>query len=168
MMLGGQPFAVVLPFGACVVPDGINGPVAIYITSDNQPLINNVRDRATTQLVAGPTLAFIDTQPQTLGQLARVTANVSVPGNAAPIVSTSTRTISPAEASALIAAGGSTQTAAAPAAPTDTTSPVTPVGGDSVAPPAASASPAASGPNDFVGPSADGTITVTGWSMTPA
>jgi len=164
MMLGGQPFAVVLPFGACVVPDGINGPVAIYITSDNQPLINNVRDRATTQLVAGPTLAFIDTQPQTLGQLARANAG------AAPIVSTSTRTISPAEASALIAAGGSTQTAAAPAATTDASaSPVTPVGGAAgAAPPAAPASPATSGPNNFVGPSADGTITVTGWSTTSA
>ncbi|PPR03319.1 hypothetical protein CVT24_012595 [Panaeolus cyanescens] len=171
MMLGGQPFSIALPFNACVVPEGINGPVAIFITSDSQPLLNNVRDRATTQLVAGPTIAFIDTRPQTLGQLARVNGDVALPGSAAPIVSTSTRTISPAEASALIAAGGSTQTAPAPASPTDASAgaAATPVAASAGAPApvatAAGASAAAGGPNEFIGPSADGTITVTGWSM---
>ncbi|CAL1702102.1 unnamed protein product [Somion occarium] len=71
MLVGGAPFAVVLPMSACVVPDGINGPVAIFVTSDAQPLNNNVRDQATDKLIAGPTMAFIDTKPEMIGQLAR-------------------------------------------------------------------------------------------------
>lgn len=67
MLLGGEPISITFPFDSCVVPQ-INGPVAIFITSDGQPLINNVVDRASTQLVAGPLLTFIDTDPQLLGE----------------------------------------------------------------------------------------------------
>jgi hypothetical protein len=70
MMVGGASFAIVLPFQQCVVPSGIDGPVAIYVTSDAQPLANNIRDQATNSLVAGPTMAFIDTVPQDLASLA--------------------------------------------------------------------------------------------------
>jgi len=71
MMVGG--FAVTLPFpiSECVVPQGLNGPVALWITSDSQPLTNNPLTRAVDTQVAGPAMAFIDTQPQLLGQLAR-------------------------------------------------------------------------------------------------
>jgi hypothetical protein len=71
MMVGG--FAVTLPFpiSECVVPQGLNGPVALWITSDSQPLTNSPVDRAVDTQVAGPAVAFIDTQPQLLGQLAR-------------------------------------------------------------------------------------------------
>ena len=62
MMLGGAPFSIPLPLDQCVVPSGINGPVAIYITSDGQPLLNNIIDQATNSIVAGPTMAFIDTE----------------------------------------------------------------------------------------------------------
>jgi len=94
MMIGGLPFSISLPLSQCVVPDGINGPVAIWVTSDSQPLLNNPRDRATDKLVAGPTIAFIDTQPQLLGQMAR-----SVPG-APPAVFTTT--ITPGEATSVL------------------------------------------------------------------
>ncbi|KAF8164868.1 ferritin-like domain-containing protein [Crassisporium funariophilum] len=166
MMLGGLPNSIPLPFDNCVVPAGINGPVAIWITSDGQPLINNVRDRATTQLVAGPALAFIDTQPQMLGQLARLS-----PG-ASGAVSTSTRTISPADASSIIAAATPAPNAPAPNA--DSGSPVpSPVvtGVSSSVLSAPSGSPSAppstgtaGGPNTFVGKSPDGAITVNGWT----
>jgi len=83
MMTGGAPFSISLPMEECVVPEGINGPVAIWITSDDQPLINNVRDRAETQLVAGPTLAFVDTIAETLGSMVRTGAGANgVIGNA--------------------------------------------------------------------------------------
>lgn len=150
MLVGGQAASIPLPFNNCVVPEGINGPVAIFITSDGQPLINNVRDRATSQLVAGPTMAFIDTKPEKLGQLAR-------PGAAAPPQSTSTTTstvtISPSQASSIIASASSTAPAASstPAA--------------SPSPPAPSSTPSSgSGPNTTVGKSADGAITVNGWT----
>jgi len=149
MLLGGQFASIPLPFDNCVVPDGINGPVAIFITSDGQPLINNVRDRATTQLVAGPTMAFIDTKPQMLGQLARQ-------NNAAPAQSTSTNTISPSEASSIIV-GASSTTAAASPAPTGAKAPTT---GES----SASAPAVAGTPNTFKGKTADGSITVNGWT----
>jgi len=77
ILLGGQPTSIPFPFNSCVVPSGINGPVAIFITSDGQPLINNVVDRATTQLVAGPLLTFIDTQSQMLGDTVGITSGSS-------------------------------------------------------------------------------------------
>ena len=86
MLVGGLPFTISLPLSQCVVPDGINGPVALWVTSDSQPLVNNPRDRAVDKLVAGPTIAFLDTQPQILGQMAR-----SLPG--APPTVTSTITL---------------------------------------------------------------------------
>jgi hypothetical protein len=141
MMIGGSSDSIPLPFDNCVVPPGINGPVAIFVTSDQQPLINNVRDRATTQLIAGPTLAFIDTQPQMLNQLAR--ANFA---GAAGAVSTSTRTISPSEASSIIASSSSTPTAAAASASSTGTGSLP------------------SSANTYVGPSADGAIAVQGWT----
>jgi hypothetical protein len=138
MMLGGQPNSIALPFNNCVVPPGINGPVAIFITSDDQPLVNNVRDRASTQLVAGPTMAFIDTQPQTLGSLVR--------GSNSTVTSTSTITISPAEVSALIASA----TPVARPTPSLANSVINTNGG----------------PNKFTGKSPDGNLIVYGWSST--
>lgn len=61
--------SISLPLNNCVVPATVNGPVAIWITNSTQPLLNNVIDRSTAQTVAGPTLAFIDAQPEALGQL---------------------------------------------------------------------------------------------------
>ncbi|PPQ73842.1 hypothetical protein CVT26_012177, partial [Gymnopilus dilepis] len=166
MMLGGQPFSIALPFDQCVVPQGINGPVAIWITSDGQPLINNVRDRATSQLVAGPTMAFIDTQPQMLGQLARADGNSQVS-------STSTSTISPAQASAIISAAGSstaTATATDSAASAAATVPSSSLGSSSspdvssLTGPGSDPNQTPGGPNNFTGQSADGAITVDGWT----
>ena len=105
MLLGGQPTSIPFPFNSCVVPSGINGPVAVFITSDGQPLINNVIDRATTQLVAGPLLTFIDTQPQILGEAVGITSNSSSSsssGSGSGRNTITTQTISPAQASAII------------------------------------------------------------------
>jgi len=97
MLVGGSPSSIALPLKDCIVPKGINGPVAIWITSDGQPLVNDVRDRATSQLIAGPTIAFVDTQPQLLGQLARLD-----PSKPTPVTTTSTTTLSPAQVSGAI------------------------------------------------------------------
>jgi hypothetical protein len=143
MMLGGQPFSIPLPFDNCVVPQGVNGPVAIFVTSDGQPLINNVRDRATTQLVAGPAMAFIDTQPQMIGELVRSNGNSA-------IASTTTATISPAQASAVISASGSSATSlSSSSGSSNSTMPM---------------SNLSSGPNTFVGSAGNGSITVNGWT----
>jgi len=174
MMLGGQPMSIPLPLSQCIVPQGINGPVGIWITSDGQPLLNNVRDRATTQLVAGPTMAFIDTQPQSLGQLAHGGASTGSPSGSPSTGSTasttdsvstsvSTRTISPSEASSIIASAS-----AATATATDSAASAQPSAGNgsSTPNPAANATPGQ--PNQFKGNSADGSVTVNGWTTDPA
>lgn len=90
MMLGGAAESIPLPIDACVVPAEINGPVAIWVTSDGQPLVNNVRDRATTQVVAGPLFAFVDTKQELISQVLRTTGGAppapapEAPGTPAP------------------------------------------------------------------------------------
>jgi hypothetical protein len=71
MITGGMSFGFVLPFSQCVVPPGTNGPVAIFVTNSTEPLANNVVDRATKNLVAGPTIAFIDSKDDVLPSLVR-------------------------------------------------------------------------------------------------
>lgn len=93
MLVGGLPCTISLPLSQCVVPQGINGPVALWITSDSQPLVNDPINRATDKLVAGPTIAFIDTVPQILGQLARTL------GGSPPNV---TSTITPDQATSIL------------------------------------------------------------------
>ncbi|KAL0949050.1 hypothetical protein HGRIS_009143 [Hohenbuehelia grisea] len=184
MMIGGAGTSIPLPLSQCVVPEGINGPVAIWVTSDGQPLINNVRDRATSQLVAGPTYAFIDTEPQALGQLVKSSSGSVAPSNnagtgGAPSVpssasgSATTQTISPEAASSLIASASATATASDSASSATSTPAVAPEAAPAVsAVPSASAvsnaagaPPAAgAGPNLATGPSADGAVTVNGWT----
>jgi hypothetical protein len=177
MLVGGAFATLSFPIEQCVVPD-INGPVALWITSDGQPLINNVRDRSTAQLIAGPTFAFIDTRPEVLGSLARSGADL-------PDIeeSTSTRTISPEEASSIIAGIGIQTQAAddseATATATDFSAEAT--SADSAATSSAAdasstdapdpanleAAPAAGspgGPSTFTGLSQDGAVTVNGWT----
>jgi len=147
MLVGGAAMTISLPMSQCVVPEGINGPVAIWVTSDGQPLLNNVRDRAQNKIVAGPTLAFIDTKPQMLGQVARGAGLSNSGNNNAQPTSTSTFTISPAEASSIISSAGSSPSATG--APSSN---------------GASSGSSSSGPNLFTGKSPDGKITVNGWT----
>jgi hypothetical protein len=158
MLVGGAATTLPFPVSDCVVPDGINGPVGIFITSDGQPLINNVRDRDQTKIVAGPTLAFIDIKPEVLGQLVRNPGAAGGNGTDAPAAtSTTTRTISPAEASSIILSATATPTPPANPGNTDASA-------DSPPPPPP---PPAGGKNDYKGKSADGKTTVNGWSNVP-
>lgn len=154
MMLGGAANSIALPFDQCIVPDGVSGPVAIWITSDQQPLVNNVRDRATSQLVAGPLIAIIDTQPDMIAQLARTGSSSSSSSGD----STSTQTITPEQASSIIA-GASATASAATAGSTDPAA--SPVGN------ASSGASVSTTPNLTTGPSPDGHITVDGWKGLP-
>jgi hypothetical protein len=62
MLVGGLPFSISLPIDQCIVPPGIDGPVAVWITSDDQPLNANVVDRQSNAIVAGPLMTFIDSE----------------------------------------------------------------------------------------------------------
>jgi hypothetical protein len=118
MLVGGLPFTLSLPIDQCVVPSGINGVVAIWVTSDDQPLNGDAVQRSSNAIVAGPLLTFIDSQPDSLGQLAHpngASGNSTTPPPSQTSASTSTETLPPAQASSLLSSLGST--------PTDTPSP---------------------------------------------
>ncbi|KAJ7163807.1 ferritin-like domain-containing protein [Mycena crocata] len=149
MMVGGAPFSINLPLAECVVPDGINGPVALWITNDAQPLVNNVINRATTQQVAGPGILFIDSQPEMLGQLVRGS------GTGSGATSTETTTISPEEASKVIAGASATPSSSSSSGESGSNN------GGAAAP---ESTPL---PKDFTGKSPDGKVTVDGIKMVP-
>jgi hypothetical protein len=151
MMIGGAPFSITLPLSQCIVPANINGPVAIWITSDGNPLANNVRDRATDKQVAGPVVAFIDSQVDMLAQLARTSSSNSGANSGESVT---TQTISPEEASSIIAGATQTQTASGASS--------TGVNSSS-----SSGVSVSSTPNLSTGTSSDGKITVDGWSNLP-
>lgn len=183
MMAGGLPFAISLPYNQCVVPAGINGPVALYITNTTQPLANDLTVQFGGSVVAGPTFAFIDIDPQTLPALAR-NMNVTI---------ADTATISPDQASSIMASASGSPTGTVTDLPiatgsaTDSVSDLLPTatatGTDSSSPtaPANVASGGASGnstgdlgsiqpaggANIYTGPSGDGNLSVIGWSSVP-
>jgi len=75
MLIGGNATALSLPIEECIVPTGINGPVAIFLTTDPQPLAADVVVQDATVILAGPALAFIDTEADALGALIRKGSN---------------------------------------------------------------------------------------------
>lgn len=96
MIVGGLPVSISQPLSQCVVPPNINGPVVIWVTPDDQPLNNNLQDRQNQAVVAGPTVLFVDTVGDALGQL------VNTNGAAAGAPPPSTLTLAPAQASSLV------------------------------------------------------------------
>jgi len=103
MLVGGAPFSISLPIENCVVPDGINGAVAVWITSDDQPLNGGAVDRASNAIVAGPLMTFIDSQQELLGSLVRSGQNGSSSvGGSDGSPGSSTTTVNPAQASSIL------------------------------------------------------------------
>ena len=68
----GQASATVLPITQCVVPKGVNGPLAIWITKDSTPLSGDVIDRQYQSIVAGPALAISDNTDDLTSDLIRL------------------------------------------------------------------------------------------------
>jgi len=168
MLAGGLPFSISLPYNECVVPEGINGPVAIFITSDPQPLAASVVIQATNFVIAGPTMAFIDTVPQALSQMVRTSSgsgsgSSSGNGTSSAEVSVTTSTISPADASSILAGASSTATSSASSS-TGSSSP----SGSSAVGAINNAGSGSGGPNTTTGPSPDGKVVVNGWSNLPS
>jgi hypothetical protein len=170
MMLGGSSVSIALPINQCVVPAGVNGPVVIFISTDGQPLLNDVIDRGTAQIVAGPTMAFIDTQQQMLGMLARNPNNNSSNSQSSSSSTTasaagslSTTTISPDQAQSILSSISAAATATSTSTSTSTAaaSSITPPGNTPPQPPSNIAS---SGYNMLTGPVDNGAMNVDGWS----
>jgi hypothetical protein len=103
MLIGGMPFSLSLPISQCVVPAGINGPVAIWITSDDQPLNGGAVDRQSNAIVAGPLMTFINAQPDGLGSLVRNNGQSGASGSGSGAGSSTTVTVNPSQASSILA-----------------------------------------------------------------
>ncbi|KAH7930056.1 hypothetical protein BV22DRAFT_86438 [Leucogyrophana mollusca] len=71
ILAGGLPVSISQPICECTVPQGIDGPMVVFVTNGNQSLTNDVRDAATDTIVAGPAMIFADTLQESLGQLVR-------------------------------------------------------------------------------------------------
>jgi hypothetical protein len=61
MLTGGATTAIVMQASSCIVPPNINGPVAVFLTSDANPLAGNLATQNAANVVAGPALIFADT-----------------------------------------------------------------------------------------------------------
>jgi hypothetical protein len=109
MLAGGLPASISLPIDQCVVPSGINGVVAIWITSDDQPLNGNAVQRQSNAIVAGPLLAFLDVVPSSLGELVRNN------GNSLPPPPTTT-TVSLSQASSILSSADASTSTPPPSA----------------------------------------------------
>ena len=176
MMMGGLPFSLSLPISQCVVPGGVNGPIAVFITNDTQPIANDAVNRTPNSLVAGPTILYVDTDTQTLGQFVVNGGNQGTNGTG-PTESFS-RVVDPAAAAAIMS-GMSTPAAtptptptnalnAAAIAPSGTKLTVTPSGSSIATTPTATPifQGTLGGQNNFVG-QVKGGVTVKGWVKVP-
>ncbi|KZP21753.1 hypothetical protein FIBSPDRAFT_740051 [Athelia psychrophila] len=191
MMIGNLPAAVVLPYSACTVPAGINGPVAIFVTIDDQALANNVLIQTTVTVLAGPTMAFIDTITQDIDVVVKSGSASSSSGSgnsssgsgsgssssgsgsgsssgsgsgtatASASNSTSTTTISPGDASSIESSASATASAGGASA---TGSATGALANGSTAGSSTDVTLAVGGPNEYVGPAPDGHTFVMGWS----
>ena len=54
MFVGGAPDAVVFEAQSCVVPEGIEGPVAIFLTKSSTPLASNLQIQNKADIAFGP------------------------------------------------------------------------------------------------------------------
>jgi hypothetical protein len=183
MLLGGRPATISLPLNNCVIPEGVEGAVAIWITNDTQPLSNNIRDRAVAPIIAGPMVAFVDPRPDMMGVLVQNgTVNpddpqFQVPGNGSVgAVNGSTTTLSsaasttPPDPNALSTPPGAAPASTAPASTTPLVAGSVPEG-SSPSQPEAAVSPGdpltpgqVPSANLVVGRSQDGDIIVNGWT----
>lgn len=69
MMVGGAQASIAQPLNNCIVPDGIDGLVFVYVTKTNQPLLNDLTVQFQADIVAGPLGVFIDTKSDLLAEL---------------------------------------------------------------------------------------------------
>lgn len=166
MMTGGVASAAAFPIDQCVVPQGLEGPVYIYITNTTQPLLNSQQNQNVASIVAGPTGGFIDTRQESASQLFKSSGGLNQSGS-----SVTTNTISPSQASA-VANGGQAGAPAATATESSAPAASPPAETSSSAAPAASSSAAASSssapPAEQSNSGSGGPAVVVGISMRPA
>ncbi|ORX35802.1 ferritin-like domain-domain-containing protein [Kockovaella imperatae] len=84
MIVGGASEALVFPIPSCVVPDGLDGPVHIFVTNSETPLSANIVGQDAGIIVAGPVVTFIDAVSSSeaellLGQVSAASGHIASP-----------------------------------------------------------------------------------------
>lgn len=69
MIVGGAPIGQVFPANSCIVPSGIDGPVAVYLTNSNTPLNTNILQMDKSIIVVGPALIFVDSRSSSFTEM---------------------------------------------------------------------------------------------------
>jgi len=114
-MMTGDNSTASFPIADCIVPEGINGPVVIFLTTEPQPLpASTISRQNITSVLAGPTIAFIDSKPDALGALVRQGAN---PVESSDQISQDQAQSEMAQASGSISAPAATASSSATVAP---------------------------------------------------
>lgn len=62
LLTGASDKALVMPADQCVIPKGLNGPCAVFLTGDDTPLAGNVAAQDGSKIVAGPGMIFVDSK----------------------------------------------------------------------------------------------------------
>jgi len=60
MIVGGASQSVTLPLHQCIIPEHVDGPVYVYITSDSTPLAADINVQDASSILAGPGLIFVE------------------------------------------------------------------------------------------------------------
>jgi hypothetical protein len=149
MLVGGASFSIVQDLNSCMVPPGINGPVLVYVTADNNPLAGNPAVRAQNKIVAGPAMVFVDTAPQAIPQLLRgsgsaLSGSVSSGSSSSDSSSASSSDSSSDSATATGSSDASSQTASATDSSSDASATASATDGSSDASSASSSDASAS------------------------
>jgi len=159
MLAAGMPFSLALPIKECVVPQGLNGPVAVWVTKDETPLNGGAIDRLSNAVVAGPLMAYIDIHVDVISTLVRNKGGDSKEGNKEGNSSSSSSSSgennsTPPPSSSTASSSESTITVS----PSDAAKIVASLPGSTVTPTASASEPASAPPNNVV---------VNGVSMVP-
>ncbi|TFY59858.1 hypothetical protein EVJ58_g5517, partial [Rhodofomes roseus] len=83
IMVGGATTSMSMAIDSCKIPDGLNGPAAVFVTCDENTLPNDVVARAANSgsVLAGPTIIFIDVEVDILAGLSKTGASCEGSGN---------------------------------------------------------------------------------------
>jgi hypothetical protein len=145
--------ATVMDATNCTIPADINGPIAVFITSDNTALPNDpVARNLLNNTVAGPAMMFVDAISQLLPTMVRQT------GTTVGTAATTTQTVSPSQAQGII--NGSSSSSNTPTADVAVA--------DASCSGCDSQSDTPGGMNMFTGPTKVGGVTVMGFTSGPS
>lgn len=170
MLPPGAPFAIVQALNNCIVPQ-INGPVFLFLVNTDQPLLSDNIDQFGSSVVMGPTILFVDSKPETVGQLVRNTnstvssSNIISNSQASSIASSAQSTQGASSSNNNNNNNNNSQSSSSSSSATQTASSSSPSASSNGGTDNALQSPG--GPNFATGPSPDGKTVVDGLSNLP-